>query len=442
MRILLLLLATTTLSACGGSDGTGVASAGSSGGTTATTPTANDPYAQFVTPTVLKSYVGVGGDQRFTYSTDSRGAIVGQQGQTYAGDLVSARDSKISITYDPTAATFLLTVKDAVTGAATDVKFQDPASRIDFTAKAPQNEPQWGTPNLNDATIKYYQAGDGDPLSPYLFSGSGYLNAGTNATPPSTGAGGTAAYQSTSFFYQKPGSTTQYVTIAGYLRNSAIFAPFSTSTGSTFDNIDWKLERGAFAFGVPTLNSAVPVTGTATYNGLMLGTMVYNTLPAFGGGNPTYFQWISGTSSTVVDFKNSNVDVTLTGIVSAPQVDTYTVATATAANPNPQPIVAIAAGSTFSATTVGFAPAKIDLTNTGGFAGNFGSATFTDPNTKAVTAVSIINTAGITGGFYGPGGATNKVEVGGGFRIVGGVPNQRVDILGAFTGCVNYPTCK
>jgi hypothetical protein len=40
----------------------------------------------------------------------------------------------------------------------------------------------------------------------------------------------------------------------------------------------------------------------------------------------------------------------------------------------------------------------------------------------------------LDGAFYGPGGSAEKLEVGGGFRIVGGTPDQRIDIMGAFTG--------
>ena len=47
-----------------------------------------------------------------------------------------------------------------------------------------------------------------------------------------------------------------------------------------------------------------------------------------------------------------------------------------------------------------------------------------------LVSASVCCASSIDGSFYGP----NAVEVGGSFRIVGGVPDQRVDILGAFTG--------
>ncbi len=411
MRIILVLLATTALAACGGSDGGGsVASVGSSGATSSS-PTGTD-FTQLVKPTATKTYTAIGGEQLFIYNTDSRSPSVGQQGQTYAAGTSSIRNSFISVTYDPTAAVYTLAVTDsAQAGAAANVRFQDPAQRIDFAG----GNPQWGTPNLTTAPaplagFQYYQAGDGNPISPYLVSGSGYINSGDVNTPASTGHLSSAGYTSTSLFVQKPGTSTQYVTLAGYVRNVFSFS-VATIGGTQYDNIDSTLQRGAFAYGIPTDNSAVPTTGTATYNGSMLATMVYNTAPAFGNGNPTLFQWVTGTAATTVDFAKSTVGVTLSGTVSAPQYDLFDNAAT----------ISIPAGTTFSATGT----ATIDIVHNGGFSGNFSTATFSNGAAIAPVAGSTL-----TGAFYGP----KANEVGGGFRIVGGVPNQRVDIVGAFTG--------
>jgi hypothetical protein len=81
------------------------------------------------------------------------------------------------------------------------------------------------------------------------------------------------------------------------------------------------------------------------------------------------------------------------------------------------------AGATFNASASG----SIDLINKGGFSGQVGSASFTQGGTT--TQVNIAGSS-IDGAFYGP----NAQEVGGGFRVVGGTPDQRIDILGAFTG--------
>ena len=161
------------------------------------------------------------------------------------------------------------------------------------------------------------------------------------------------------------------------------------------------------------LNGAVPTSGTGTYNGAMLATMVYN--PTLDGSQlPTFFQWLTGTSKVTVDFGAKSVGLSLAGVVLNPQVDRFT---------TPQ-TATMAAGSTFSGS------AKIDLVGKGGFAGSFegGNFTFTSPNGVA-TAVNVAGSS-IDGAFYGP----KADEVGGGFRVVGGVADQRVDILGAFTG--------
>ena len=61
------------------------------------------------------------------------------------------------------------------------------------------------------------------------------------------------SYDSTTFFYQTPGTETQYVTFAGYLRNKAnvskveIDNPDGTTTEYLSQRND--LERGVFAFG-------------------------------------------------------------------------------------------------------------------------------------------------------------------------------------------------
>lgn len=424
MRTVLLLgVAAFTLAACGG---TGPESVGSvAAPATGTTP-ANDPYTQFASPTEAKTYTGVGGSQVFKYQTDAR-VNAGQQAQSYAGSASTVRDSAISVTYDPRDATFTLKIADSKSGANTSTRFQDPANRTNFGGTT---QPQWGTPNLTqaglvaagvsqanattfgNANIQYLQASEGDP-SFYQAGGSGYIDPGTPTVSPVGDFTG-SSYQSTSFFYEKPGTSTKYVTFAGYLNNRMAYKT-SQINGSDINTISWQLDRGAFAYGMLTDNGAVPTSGTGTYNGAMLATMVYN--PTLDGSQlPTFFQWLTGTSKVTVDFGAKSVGLSLAGVVLNPQVDRFT---------TPQ-TATMAAGSTFS----GSGSAKIDLVGKGGFAGSFegGNFTFTSPNGVA-TAVNVAGSS-IDGAFYGP----KADEVGGGFRVVGGVADQRVDILGAFTG--------
>lgn len=428
----MLALPLLALAACGGA---GLESAGSSAAPVANTPGntagSTDPYDQFVKPTEAKTYAGIGGTQQFSYSTDNRNVssdpdvteYVGQQAQAYGGGSSAVRSNEITVAYDPRDAVFTLTIADSENGAKTTSRFQDPANRTAFGGDV---QPQWGTPDLSKAgayanpNIQYLQAGEGSPLSPYQWSGSGYISNGSPTKAPEGGYEG-SSYQSTSFFYEKPGTSTKYVTLAGYMNNRVSFSTADIN-GRPQKLDEYQLDRGAFAYGMLTDNNAVPTSGTASFSGNMLGSMVYNT-KLDDGGAPTYFQWLSGTSKVNVDFGAKTVGLAVQGVVLAPQLDNYTSGEA--------PF--ITAGSTFA----GNGSAKIDLVMKGGFAGSFegGAFTFSAPKDTTFadgskTAAVAIAGSNIDGAFYGP----KANEVGGGFRVVGGVPDQRVDIVGAFTG--------
>lgn len=405
MRHYLLLSTTCLLAACGGGGET----------TISTPPPAANPEAahNFVHPTDPKTYQGIGASHVFEYVTDERGCC-NQQAQTYAGNASTARDSKISITYNPREAVYTLQLKDPLSGADAQTRFQDPASRTDFGGA---KEPQWGVREMANPNINYLQAGDGDPRSPYRLSGTGLIDPGDNDRAPSGTDGST--YQSTTLFVLEPGSETNYVTYAGYVRNAFTFGTLETETGA-FDTITHHLERGAFAYGERTENNSVPKTGSGTYSGSMVASMIFN--PTLDDLNPngssgaiaSYFQWIEGTANLAVNFANSTVDLALGGKVYAPSYDYYTSPTDTA----------IKDQATFAARGSG----TINMVNFGGFKGEFSSASFTNPNGAQYN----VNIAGssIDGTFFGP----NAEEAGGGFRIVGGNPDERIDILGAFVG--------
>lgn len=415
MRLVILLASTSLLAACSGGGATGVTSAPppASGGTGGTGGTANTTHT-FANPKLEKTYQGVGGSHVYEYSTDDRLPSANQQGETYAGKTTTVRASTISVAYDPADAIYTLVVQDSLSLASAQTRFQDPASRTDFGGAV---EPQWGTPKLSNSNVRYLQAGDGDPTSPYRRSGSGFVNDGDNENAP-TGSTG-SSYQAASLFLLKPGTETQYVTFAGYLRNTLNFGEF-TNEGETLAHKQtiWHLERGAFAFGESTPNDDVPRTGTGSFNGSMLATMVFN--PTIDGQDisglsniPTYFQWIEGSASLGVDFAASSFNLSLNGTVLEPYYDYWT-----------EPHVSvIPEGSTFAAKGKG----DINMINFGGFKGFFESATFTSPEGNRSVA---IEGSTIDGTFYGPAAQ----EAGGGFRIVGGNPDERVDILGAFIG--------
>jgi hypothetical protein len=146
-----------------------------------------------------------------------------------------------------------------------------------------------------------------------------------------------------------------------------------------------------------------------------------------GGGRST-MQWITGGSTFKVNFATGKADLQLSGTVG----ESYVFG---AAVPSP-----IAAGSSFTANGT----AQVDLIRSGGFTGAFtlnsktpNSVGFTMGSTfvgidfaRAAAGGSTAGASSIDGAFFGP----NAVNAGGNFRIVGGIPDQRVDILGAFSG--------
>jgi hypothetical protein len=351
----------------------------------------------------VKTYSGLGVAQHYEYYTRSDSS--GQGGQLYAGDANTVRDSGISVTYNPRDAIFDLTISrtKASVSVAAD-RFQDPAHRTNFGGA---KEPQAGVPNLNlpaDKGIQYLQSGTG--TGPLIALGdNSHYDIGGNA------------YSSTTqtFFYQKPGTTTKYVTYAGYVRNT-LSVTQQTDPGSTipYYKNNYSFDRAAFVYGETTANSAVPTSGTGTYTGDMLATLVFNPSLDKVPNTPTYMQWMSGSQSSVVDFAAKTVKTTLTGTVLAPTFDAYT---------DPK-TVTLPAGATFSA----HANSTIDLAGKGGFTGTFSDATFT--GTTLGTFPLVIAGSSLDGAFYGP----NGEELGAGFRIVGGTPDQRIDILGVFTG--------
>jgi hypothetical protein len=401
MRNLLLLATAIPLAACGG--GTGVQTVGGTAPPTGSpTPT---PTTSFVNPTEAKTYTGLGVVQHYEYNTRSDGDV--QSGQLYAGDANTVRDSGISVTYDPRDAIFDITISRpkgivSVAGA----RFQDPVHRTDFGGA---REPQAGVPELATAKqIQYLQSGSGtgnllNPASPGYPAGSDY-------------AVGDQGYSSTTstFFYQKPGTTTKYVTYAGFVRNTLSVSQ-QTDVGSTTPYLrnTYSLDRAAFVFGEQTSNSAVPRSGTGTYTGDMLATVVFNPLLDTDPGTGSYLQWIDGSQTTQVDFGTLAVTTTMNGKLTAPTRDAYSDYGS-----------GLAAGTDFHAT----ATSTIDLAGRGGFTGTVNSACFA----AACNAGNALTIAGssVDGAFYGP----NADEIGAGFRIVGGTPDQRIDILGTFTG--------
>lgn len=385
MRKPLLLVSLGALAACSGGGPQTAGGTAVGGGGTGTTTTSSSNHT-FANPTEAKTYNAIGGVHHFQYSTDDRNTQ-GQYGQLYAGNASTARNSGITISYNPRDAIFELKIADSAANADNDIRFQDPAHRTNFGGL---RGPQTGTPNIPGKNLQYLEVGSSD------------------------GQPGQAEFKSdaSTFFYQKQGTSTKYVTYAGYIRNQLGIVEVTDSNNVKFLKYNYSLDRAAFVFGERTANSNVPTTGTATFTGDMLATMVYNPLFDVQVDDPTYFQWIHGTATTNIDFGANSFTQSMTGTVTAPGLDAFTSGTHV-----------LNSGATFAASGAG----QIDLVNKGGFAGQVSSAGFTQGGSNLPVDIA---GSSIDGAFYGP----KAEEVGGGFRIVGAVPDQRVDILGSFVG--------
>jgi hypothetical protein len=402
MRVFALALCTSMLAACSG--------AGPE--TIGNIPAPDSPKAlhTFVNPTEQKVYNAIGGTQTYKYDviesflTNVPG---GQTTQIYAGNASTVRQTGITVDYNPRDAIFDINIKDPASTVTTRNRFQDPLHR---TAFGGAREPQLGVPNLSAPGIQYLQSGVSASTIDLTDPGRSFT--GELRRNESTGQ-----YSATSYFYQKPGTTTQYVTFTGYVKNTLDIIYTRVSNNNVIikdeDVHAYELQRGAFVFGENTKNGDVPITGTGSYSGAMLTSMVFNDQNDNSGfQTPTYYQWIEGSANTQVDFLNKKFTLNLTGTTFAPQLDRTRLT------------ASIQSGAAFNANGSG----QIDLVQAGGFIGQFQQAWLVNPDGTRFDI--LIGGSSINGTFFGP----TAQEVGGGYRIVGGVPDQRVDLLGTFVG--------
>ncbi len=425
MRIVGLLLGTSLLSACGGA---GPQSAGSAPSPTSAPGTGTTSPHTFAAPTEVKTYRANGSSHSYVYEVDqntpiSQAGVVGQQStssqssQLYQGNATTIRDSNLSITYSPRDAIFDITLSDSKAGITQTSRFQDPLHRTDFGG---DRAPQSGTPQLTAPGVQYLQRGTAENVTTTSADIGIELDVGKTS----------GSYDVSTFFYQRPGTSTKYVTFAGFLRNNLSIsqtrinpvparpaAPGQAATdavdGSIVINRKYDLSRGLYTFGENSSNSAVPTSGTGSFTGTMVASLVFNDRLDIDGTTPTFFQWLQGTANTKFDFGRNTFSLDLSGTTFAPQLDGVS-----------NPVFSIRGGAQFNAVGGG----QIDLVRAGGFLGQFSSAWFINPDQSRINVV--IGGSSINGGFYGP----KAEEVGGNFRIVGGTPDERVDILGVFVG--------
>jgi hypothetical protein len=362
-RIAALSLPLLSLAACGGAGSD--FSPGIAAPPPSSTPSPTPP------PAAQTNLFDVASETKF----DALGALQSLKtqdgGVLYMGNASTVAAPGGTITYNPRDGIFTVVLADAKAGISKTINFQDPAHRSD----------------ADGARAGSYQV----PLLP----GFNYLQALDGQTQ-------------FTFFYQRPGATGSFVSLAGFERSE-----LNEGTGA------YSAEQGVLVFGTRTATLQTPVKGTGRYDGQFLASMVGDQR----GGTAPALQWINGTSSVDVDFGARTVALALNGTVGPAYVKDSLVSDST---------LVIASGATFSATgSASWAQGA------NAFSGRFSAASFKSGTTTTsvdFTSVSagtgVAGASSIDGTFYGP----DAKNVGGNFRIVGGIPNQRIDILGGFVG--------
>jgi hypothetical protein len=389
------------LAACGGGAGPQTIS-GATGGLPVA-PAAPSPGQSpngAAMPEVLKNtettaYRTLGGNQSLTETyTPNAGAGTSrtQRSELYVAaqaPLSTVGGAQVEVVYDPRAAIFNVSIQQPDIKVAT--RYQDPAHR---TAFGGEREPQSGVPDL--AAYNYVE------------------NESRNEEVVTINT----------FFYQRPGTNTRYVTLGGFVRNHQV-------QNFTAPSVTISRVRGVEVFGNPTPASEVPKVGSATYSGNVLASMVSNTELDNDPNLRSRFEWVTGTGTVNVDFAAGKVSTdfrgTVVGGAGGPLGQAFTRE------------VDVDWRSTLPAPFEGQPWGEISSPNTGKVFTASGSATFDRNGTAFSGSVSKssldgqdIDIAGsaLDGTFFGP----NAVETGVSFRVVGATPDTRVDITGGFTG--------
>jgi hypothetical protein len=380
---------------------------GSSGvGTTAAnpTPTGTTSLSTAVAPTTLTPAVlgtpttgsptlgGLTGPRSFNSASASQRYTNSGGGEIYEGNQPITINDGFVITRDPRDATYIVVIKGQNTIAA-NTRYQDPAHRTNYAG---------ASASLARLSVQPSVDYDLSTLLPNIANTEYYASGSVSADTPVT-------VRKTILFTERVGtaaSSTQYVSWAAYWQYDA--------AGEAAKRVQ-TLQRSSAVFGFNTLAQNVPTTGNATYNGGFYADAI--------DGNQFYT--LAGTSTFGVNFVTNQGTFGLNGkFVSA--------------GPN-EPSFAARLGQTFTAggdfalvrpETAGSATST--TAPIGVFSGKvtslaLGGTTYEYlPNETKLLA---FQGSSVEGGFFGP----RAEEIGATFRIVGGTPDQRLDITGAAT---------
>jgi hypothetical protein len=299
----------------------------------------------------------------------------------------------MKITRDPRDATYIIEIAglDPITAKT---RYQDPAHRTTYAGAAADLAAQAETPDFvlgtllpNIQNTEYYSAGS------------------LSGTAPRT-------VNKSIFFTERVGnaaSSTQYVSWGAYWQYDA--------SGEISLRVQ-SLQRSSAVFGYNTLAANVPTTGVANYTGGLYADLV----------DGRTFYTIGGTSSFAIDFAKDKGTFALNGsFVSAgpdpalaPRLGSTFVAGGEVILARP----ATGANSAATSAPIGVFSGKVTSLALGGITIDY------LPNE---TRANSFQGTSVEGGFFGP----KADEIGATFRIVGGVPDQRLDITGAVTGRKN-----
>ena len=407
MRNYLILMSATALAACGGGGGPeavgGDAPPPAPGGNGTPTPTAHS----FVAPTQDKTYDAVGAVHGYNYDTIGRHGTVNE---LYAGDASTARDGGITIAYDPRDAIFEMTINRPKANMATGaMRFQDPAHRTDFGGA---RGPQAGVPNMADKQVQYLETGTASgPPRPL----------GKPVPAYSTSLGGEDSTSRRADLFLPEARHHDEIRHLCRLRAQPRQRRWNHAEGildadgilhlSVKRPTRWNAPRSPMASARPTARCRA--SGSATFSGDMIASMVFNPDIDTSAVRQHLFPVDHRLGDAHCRFRHARHSLQLHRHASATLLGT--------------PIPTVSTRCPKDRPSPPLSRATIDLVGKGG--SSVSSTARPSSGRRHHLHVDIAGSS-IDGAFFGPAAE----EIGGGFRIVGGTPDERIDILGAFTG--------
>ena len=274
MRNYLILMSATALAACGGGGGPeavgGIAPPPAPGGNGTPTPTAHS----FVAPTQDKTYDAVGAVHGYNYSTRSDGTA--QFNELYAGDATTARDGGITVAYSPARRHLRGDDqpaqgehgyrRNALSGSRAPHRFRR-------RAHATGRRAQYCATNRSSISKPAPPAVPPLPLGKPVPTYSDIPYGGEDV-----------ASDARTYFYQKPGTTTKYVTYAGFVRNRVSVAEVTAegildADGNPYTYLQNDLHvrsRRLCLWRAHAPTARCRASGSATFSGDMIASMVFN----------------------------------------------------------------------------------------------------------------------------------------------------------------------